>query len=207
MIELSKEEVPSFNLNFSFQSNMAFLVAIFMLSCALGWAIRDHKARQLELASEEQEDQLYLVALGILFCACTMGAYYSFNRTKTDDKGRIISGNIVVEELWQGLTQLSRNLDQRSRSWPPYSPELPVTMPIPSAKQMDKHTSRKDEPDNHYFYLAISVFVVVCLISVYYFWPRSNPDISPPPSWGSAKKRSSAKAAPTQSAMTPTKSS
>ncbi len=199
MLELSQEEVPSFNLKFSFQSNMAFLVALFILSCALGWAIRDHKSRQIELASEEQEDKLYLVVLGVLFFVCTLGAFSSFNRTKVDEKGRVISGNIVMEEFWQGVTQLAQKLDKRARSWPPYTPDLPVTIPIPKADKMDKYALRKDEPDNHYFYLAIFVFVTVCLLSVYYFWPRTRPDISPPPSYSSRKKSGSSRRPQTQS--------
>ena len=57
-MRLFEEEIPSFSLKFSFQSNMAFMVAVFILSCALAWAIRDHRRRLLELASEEQEDRL-----------------------------------------------------------------------------------------------------------------------------------------------------
>ena len=87
---LYPEETPSFNFKMQFQSNLAFLVALFILWCSLAWAIPDHRRRLLELATEEQEDRLrlYLSILSILFVICLMGSYYAFNRldTKNDRK-------------------------------------------------------------------------------------------------------------------------
>ena len=79
-MKLTEEEIPSFAFHFSFQANMAFMIAAFILACALAWALRDHRRRLLELATEQQEDRLYLTILGILFVVTVLGSYYAFNR-------------------------------------------------------------------------------------------------------------------------------
>ncbi len=104
---LQEEEIPSFAFKFSFQANMAFLVATFILCCALAWALRDHRRRLLELATEQQEDRLYLTILAILFIVCTMGSYYAFNRSVARmEDGKSISRNVLVDELYRTFLDL-----------------------------------------------------------------------------------------------------
>ncbi len=187
-MHLTDEEVPSFQLKFSFQSNMAFMIAVFILSCALAWAIRDHRRRLIEISSEEQEDRLYLVILAVLFLVCIMGSYYAFNKTKLDSQGRVVSSNALVDELWNSYRSFRENMDTQARSWPPYQPDLPVQMPIPGSQLLDKAIHHKDDPDTHYHLMAWAVFTLMALFSLWYFYPRQTPTtISPPKSFKSGR--------------------
>ncbi len=187
-MHLTEEEVPSFQLKFSFQSNMAFMIAVFILSCALAWAIRDHRRRLIEISSEEQEDRLYLVVLAVLFLVCIMGSYYAFNKTKLDSQGRVVSSNALVDELWNSYRSFRENMDTQARSWPPYQPNLPVQMPIPGSHLLDKAIHHKDDPDTHYHLMAWAVFTLMVLFSLWYFYPRQTPTtISPPKSFKSGR--------------------
>jgi hypothetical protein len=75
-------EAPKFLIRATFESNTAFFVAIFCLICFVAWGLRDHRRRQLELATEEQEDRLYMTLLSGMFTACTVGAYQIFRKQK-----------------------------------------------------------------------------------------------------------------------------
>ncbi len=184
MFKLQEEEIPSFALKFSFQANMAFLIAVFILSCALAWALRDHRRRLLELATEEQEDRLYLTVLGILFCVCMMGSYYAFNRGQArinDDKS--ISKNVIIDELYRTFLDLRQrwNSAYYTQTYVPYAPDLPVAMPIPKRDKLeDVLRHGKDNPVEEYHTLAIFIFFFVILFSIWYFYPRKRPEISPP---------------------------
>ncbi len=73
-------DAPKISLDVDFESNHAFFFAIFVLLCAMGWAIRDHRRRHLEAMVAEQEDRLYMAVLSILFMICIFGSYYAFRR-------------------------------------------------------------------------------------------------------------------------------
>jgi len=177
------EEIPSFALKFSFQSNMAFLLAIFILALAMGWALRDHRKRQLELAVEEQEDRLYLTILGILFSVTSMGSYYAFNKTEVDTSGKMISHNPLVSEIVAGLRELFSMLDRTSsNNWPPYTPELPVKVSLPTTHELDHQIKEAMDksPDSYYNSISLFGLHLLVLVSTWYFFPRKRPDISPP---------------------------
>ncbi len=73
-------DAPKIALDVDFESNHAFFFAIFVLLCAVGWAIRDHRRRSLEAMVAQQEDRLYMAVLTILFMICIFGSYYAFRR-------------------------------------------------------------------------------------------------------------------------------
>ena len=75
-------DAPKFLVRMTFESNTAFFVAIFVLICGIAWGLRDHRRRQLELATEEQEDRLYMAVLAGMFLICTIGAYQVFRKQK-----------------------------------------------------------------------------------------------------------------------------
>ncbi len=184
-IKLQEEEIPSFALHFSFQANMAFMVAVFVLASALGWALRDHRRRLLEIATEEQEDRLYLTVLGILFCVCTMGSYYAFNRPSSDmASGPSISRNILIDEIYRSLLELHGywNRDKMTTNVP-YSPDYPVKMPIPKRATLDEAMHSQHEPSQEYRSLTSLVLLFVLIFTVWYFYPRRRPDMSRPKSY------------------------
>lgn len=76
-------DAPKISLDVDFESNHAFFFAIFVLLCAMGWAIRDHRRRNLEVTVAQQEDRLYMGVLSILFMICIFGSYYAFRRQVT----------------------------------------------------------------------------------------------------------------------------
>ena len=179
-IKLTEEEVPSFALHFSFQSNMAFMVAVFIMVCALGWALRDHRRRLLEMATEEQEDHLYLAVLGILFCVCTLGSYYAFNRTSQSiTSGPSISRNILIDELYRTFLDLQGRWAP-PQNYVPYTPDLPVKMPIPKRNLLDEAMEHKHDPAYEFRQLSTIVLFLCMLFAIWYFYPRSRPEISPP---------------------------
>jgi len=182
MAKVYAEEIPSFALKFSFQSNMAFLLAILILALALGWALRDHRRRQLELATEEQEDRLYLTVLGVLFCVTSMGSYFAFNKTGVDTSGKMVSHNPLVSEVVQGVRELLHMMDKSAEAWPPYSPDLPVKTPLPSSQILDQQIKENaDLPTDHYYNSMGSFFLLLMvLFSTWYFFPKKRPDIAPP---------------------------
>ncbi len=73
-------DAPKISLDIDFESNHAFFFAFFVLLCAMGWAIRDHRRRKLEAMVSQQEDRLYMAVLSILFLICILGSYYAFRR-------------------------------------------------------------------------------------------------------------------------------
>ncbi len=73
-------DAPKIALDVDFESNHAFFFAIFVLLCAMGWAIRDHRRRNMEVMVAQQEDRLYMGVLSILFMICIFGSYYAFRR-------------------------------------------------------------------------------------------------------------------------------
>jgi hypothetical protein len=79
---MGHSEAPKFLIKATFESNTAFFVAIFCLISFVAWGLRDHRRRQLELATEEQEDRLYMTLLSGMFTACTAGAYQIFRKQK-----------------------------------------------------------------------------------------------------------------------------
>ncbi len=181
---LQEEEIPSFALRFSFQANMAFMVAFFILSSALAWAIRDHRRRLLELATEQQEDRLYLTILAILFIICTMGSYYAFNRTiQRMEDGRSISRNVLLDELYRTFLDFrdKYNAAYYMTTGVPYSPDLPVKMPIPKREKLEEVLRHeKYEPVEQYHGLTFFFFFLIILFAVWYFYPKKRPEISPP---------------------------
>lgn len=184
LIKLQEEEVPSFALKFSFQANMAFMVAFFILSSALAWALRDHRRRLLELATEQQEDRLYLTILGILFVICTMGSYYAFNRTaQRIDDGQSISRNVLVDELYRTFMDVRSRWNQAyyATTNVPYAPDMPVKMPIPKREKLEEVLhSEKNYPKEEWTGLTFLFLMLVILFSVWYFYPRRRPEIAPP---------------------------
>lgn len=74
------EDAPKISLDVDFESNHAFFFALFVLLCAMGWAIRDHRRRNLEVMVAQAEDRLYMGVLSILFAICIFGSYYAFRR-------------------------------------------------------------------------------------------------------------------------------
>ncbi len=76
-------DAPKIALDIDFESNHAFFFALFVLLVALGWAIRDHRRRKMEVTITEQEDRLYMAVLSILFVICIFGSYYAFRRQVT----------------------------------------------------------------------------------------------------------------------------
>ncbi len=188
-MKLQEEEIPSFAMHFSFQSNMAFMIAIFIMGCALAWALRDHRRRLLELATEEQEDRLYLTVLGILFVVCVLGSYYAFNRTSAKmAQGPSISSNVLVDELYKTFLDARArwNAAYYTQSYVPYAPDLPVGMPIPRPQLLEEAAKRKDDPSAHYHALTWFLFVLLIVFAIWYFYPRKRPDIAPPRSYGDA---------------------
>jgi hypothetical protein len=178
---------------------MAFLVAIFILLCALAWALRDHRKRLLDLATEEQEDRLYLTVLAILFVVCTMGSYFAFNQTRTDLKGEVATTNVLIDELVRGMSNLQASLTGSNAKGPQYAPDLPVRVPLPQIAEIEAQVEKKQRyPDEEFNTLTIIILILTVVMAVWYFWPRKRPDISPPRDGGYGRtKRSAAPAAVT----------
>ena len=181
MSRLYPEETPSFALKFSLQSNMAFLVAAFILAVALAWALRDHRRRLLELATEEQEDRLYITILLILFTVSLIGSYFAFNRTRIDDSGKLTTGNIFLEEIGKAIDTVRDKRRSSLESSPPYSPDLPVRIPIPSVDSLSHSIEESIRtPDEEYQNLSQFGLVLLILLSLWYFWPKPKHHIVPP---------------------------
>ncbi len=113
-----RENAPKITIVFGIESNAAFFVACFVLICAMGWAVRDHRRRQLQLTTAEQEDHLYLAVLTIFFIICTMGAYFAFRRTTTqrllDAYGEPLDAEIeeeILEKLLQYMPKETKDSD------------------------------------------------------------------------------------------------
>ncbi len=182
----SDEEIPGFNLHTSFQANFAFLVASFMLMCSLAWTLRDHRRRLLEISADEQEDILYLTSLGILFVCAALGSYFAFNTTRIDASGRAVAGNLIVEELVRGLWSLR---DRTDMSFPPFSPDLPVALPMPSSDVLARELARRKDASGEYTWMSVGVFALVLFAAVYYFYPSQKEPIAPPPSVAAASSQ------------------
>jgi len=175
------EEIPSFAFKMSFQSNMAFLVAIFVMACALGWALRDHRRRLLELASEEQEDRLYVAILAVLFSICTMGAYFSFNRVQLDVGSGITTRNIVVAELQRLLIRAFDSMGPAFGTPVPFSPDAQIKVPLPTTEGLDQVANGEErEADKEYHGLSVMVLFLLTLVAVWYFYPKKRAETLPP---------------------------
>ncbi len=159
------ENVPKITIVFGIESNTAFFVACFVLMCALAWAIRDHRRRQLEMATAEQEDHLYLAVLSILFIICTMGAYYAFKRT---------TAQRLLDVYGQPMeAQIEEEIAERLREYLP-----------------DK---LKDRDDKDLFMMALAaIFIITLAIGGYFIWmkraacvqtqyPSGTAEPAPPP--------------------------
>ena len=178
---LYPEEIPGFNLHMSFQSNLAFLVALFLLMCSLAWALRDHRRRLLELATEEQEDRLYLTVLGILFVVCMIGSYFAFNKTKIDESGKLATSNIFLDEISKSFERFQEKSKAMRETGPPYAPDLPVRMPIPLPAQLDQQIEDfSREPQEEYSGFALMGMMLIVLFSVWYFYPKKKYEMQPP---------------------------
>ncbi len=172
---LSYEDVPSFSLKFSFQANMVFLLSVFIMSLALGWALRDHKRRLLELAAEQQEDRLYLTVLGVLFIFTTLGSFYTFNKPVDTLEKDSFSRNVLFDEVARAAFAVANRLHTM--------PELPVQydfnpmgvgIPIPSSRQLDSKImldAWRETPTNEYVALAWTISSLVMLVVLWHFFP------------------------------------
>jgi len=138
-------ETPRISIIFGIESNTAFFVACFVLMCALAWAIRDHRRRQLEMSTAEQEDHLYLAVLSILFIVCTMAAYYAFRRS-TSQRLLDVYGQPMEE-------QIQAEIADRLREY------LPDQL--------------KDRDDRDLFYMALAaIFITTLGVGSYFVWMR-----------------------------------
>ncbi len=99
------EDAPKFMMRMTFESNTAFFVAIFVLVCGIAWGLRDHRRRQLELATEEQEDRLYMSVLVCMFCLCTIGAYSAFKKQKPPKEYEGQGKLVPIDRLVQGKVE------------------------------------------------------------------------------------------------------
>ena len=175
------EETPSFALKFSLQSNMAFLVAAFILAVALAWALRDHRRRLLELASEEQEDRLYITILLILFTVSLTGSYFAFNKTRVDESGKLMTSNILLDEIARAYRHYQELRKSQVSSGPPYSPDLPIHMPIPPVEKLNQELQESVRyPEEEYNSLTAFAMFLLCLFSIWYFWPKPKHVIAQP---------------------------
>ena len=142
---MAVENVPKISIVFGIESNTAFFVAVFVLMCALAWAIRDHRRRQLEMATAEQEDHLYLAVLTILFIICTMGAYYAFRRT-TAQRLLNVAGQPMEKQIEEEIAEKLRL-------------QLPDKL--------------KDRDDKDLFYMAMAaIFITVLGVGGYFIWMK-----------------------------------
>ncbi len=73
-------DAPKISVDVDFESNHSFFFALFVLLCAVGWAIRDHRRRSLEAMVAQQEERLYTGILSILFVVSILGAFFAFRR-------------------------------------------------------------------------------------------------------------------------------
>jgi len=100
-------DAPKFLMRMTFESNTAFFVAIFILICFVAWGLRDHRRRQLELATEEQEDRLYMALLSGMFTACTVGAYSIFRKQKLkreyEGQGHLVPIDKLVDKKVEAI--------------------------------------------------------------------------------------------------------
>jgi len=151
------------------------------MACALGWALRDHRRRLLELASEEQEDRLYMTVLGIVFCVCCMGAYFSFNRAQLDPTSGYTTRNILVAEIQKLIAAAMEATGPQFKTPVPYAPDAQIRVPIPGPRKLDEELKlRKSEGEGEYNSLAVMFLISVTVFAAWYFYPRHRPNISPP---------------------------
>ncbi len=172
------DDVPSFSLKFSFQANMVFLLSMFIMALALGWALRDHKRRLLELATEEQEDRLYLTIIGILFVVTSLGSFYAFNNAGNyDDSERdVFSHNVLLEEAVRAFLGATGQLEV-PKTPVPYVGRPNIDLPLPTSKQMELGVERdnlKKIPYDEYTVLAGTMFSLVVVVTIWYTCPLRN---------------------------------
>ena len=149
--------------------------------CSLAWALRDHRRRLLELATEEQEDRLYLTVLAILFVVCMIGSYFAFNRTRIDDSGKFTTSNIFLDEISKSFERFQEKSKEFKETGPPYAPDLPVRMPIPLPAQLNQQIEDfRRTPDAEYSGFSLMIMMLVTLLSIWYFYPKRKYEIQPP---------------------------
>ena len=107
-------DTPKFLVRLTFESNTAFFIAIFILICGVAWGLRDHRRRQLELATEEHEDRLYFIVLTGMFLMCVIGAYNIFRKQKLmreyEGKGHLVPIDQLVTKK---VDQIMSNVNAR----------------------------------------------------------------------------------------------
>ncbi len=171
-MRLFTEDVPSFAFKCSFQANMVFLLSMFVMVLALGWALRDHKRRLLELATDQQEDRLYLTILGILFVVTSLGSFFTFNKPGELDE-EAVSRNMLINEVAQAFKAFTGKLEM-PKTPVPYVPESPIKLPLPHSQHVEHDwlAQNEDAFRNDYLILVAALFTLVFSWAAYYFYPR-----------------------------------
>ena len=105
------EDAPKIALDIDFESNHAFFFAIFVLLCAMGWAIRDHRRRNLEVMVAQAEDRLYMGVLSILFVICIFGSYYAFRRQVTGRLQDLTTQPVLQRRIEEAVAEKIRDAE------------------------------------------------------------------------------------------------
>ena len=139
-------DTPKFLVRLTFESNTAFFIAIFILICGVAWGLRDHRRRQLEIATEEHEDRLYFIVLTGMFLMCVIGAYNIFRKQKLmreyEGKGHLVP----IDQL------INKKVDQ-------------IMQHVSARKSRDTIYQDEDDDDFWYFMLGLGMTSVVLLVS------------------------------------------
>ena len=105
-------DAPKIALDIDFESNHAFFFAIFVLLCAMAWAIRDHRRRNLEAMVAQTEDKLYIGVLTILFTICLFGSYYAFRRQVSSRITDMTDQPVLQRRIEEAVAEKLRNADR-----------------------------------------------------------------------------------------------
>ena len=91
------------------------------------------------------------------------------------------TGNIFLEEMYKSLDAIRERRREQRESSPPFAPDLPVRMPIPSVAHLNEAVdASRRYPDEEYNNLSNFVLFLVLLITIWYFWPKPRHQIAPP---------------------------
>ena len=104
-------DAPKIALDIDFESNHAFFFAIFVLLCAMAWAIRDHRRRNLEAMVAQTEDKLYIGVLTILFTICLFGSYYAFRRQVSSRLTDMTDQPVLQRRIEEAVAEKLRRAD------------------------------------------------------------------------------------------------
>ena len=104
-------DAPKIALDIDFESNHAFFFAIFVLLCAMAWAIRDHRRRNLEAMVAQTEDKLYIGVLTILFTICLFGSYYAFRRQVSGRLTDMTDQPVLQRRIEEAVAERLRSAD------------------------------------------------------------------------------------------------